>query len=262
MENKRSYKEVCDCLANIAPKTKELTYGRNGYPEFGGHSRRAFYGFDSMADVENLRDKIGCGNIEVIEYRDGHTLARSTGETCSPFTVSPETYGDDYNEWFSPEDEFSFLREQIEELTDNPSVILSPSITTFDELNKACQKAISSECGDWSEQDEGKINKLLENYSKCFEAFQKLELGQIVLTENGEFAEVVDTQSISLVNDTHNKYIALVVDSNDFPGLFIKEQIEFIDKHGLIGVSPVAATAVKSASNGVQKQVKEQTQSL
>ncbi len=174
-------REICENAFNFTLESKELTYGSNGYPEFNGVRRYAYFGFYDFAEAKELAAECH-GTIEQVAWRDGWTLAKSDGIVNFPMAIDVEQdYGNNYNVW-TPEQEFPSL---IERISDCHSI---------DEI-------------------EAQVKKYTEIDSEYFAK----EDDELIIVRDGEYYETIKERPLSWSHDTKNYAIAVVINSKDYP---------------------------------------------
>ncbi len=178
----KTFKQARETLESQGFLMKELTFGRNGYPSFGGKTRFAFYDFsnDDFALCEQLAKEVG-GRIELIHWVNGWQLAESKGETMERIYVSDDRYGDDYSEWCDPDAELIYLKERIEEATNIEDIIT-----------------------------------MAEEYKECKDWYDLVPDNEFILTYFGKYVDTIPRHAMFWEHDTHNYAVAVVIDSEDF----------------------------------------------
>lgn len=178
----KTFEDARETLESEGLRMKELTYGGNGSPSFGGKTRLAFYDFgdDEFALCEQLAKEVG-GRIELIHWRDGWQLAESLGETMERIYLSDDRYGDDYSEWCDPDAEFIYLKERIEEA-----------------------KGIDD------------ISTMVAEYEECRDEYFAVQDDEFILTYFGKYVETLPRHAMNWAHDTHNYAVSVVIDTEDF----------------------------------------------
>lgn len=153
----------------------ETTSAMNGYPQ---SLKKALIGFNTYEQAEKVAEEYGL-SIEYFTKRDGWQFYyRTNDQAYSAIKVSAEDYGDDYR---------AFTSSDYEDFYENEVKGMVGEFDSFDELeaNLASQK-------------------------KIYEAIEKLEDDEMVLTFQGEYYDTVKKYTMCYYYDTKTTVIGLI----------------------------------------------------
>lgn len=237
---KTTFDEAYEIGKQSTTSCKQITHGINGYPLFHGRTEFAFFGFDTFEEAETLAEEIG-GTVQHIHYRDGWQLCESKGNAYEPFTNSSEDYGDDYCEWGDPSTEFQFITENLayDYQVTMPGIVETESgdpdyHATIEKIRELFEPLYES--GELSTvgkkvnpfpqhgtrferyqpSDKEAIESMLNNFEENYKEYMEKPAGSEVITCCGSYFETIQTKSMAFCYDTHNNYIAVVINSDDY----------------------------------------------
>lgn len=153
----------------------ETTSAMNGYPQF---IKKALIGFETFEQAERISNKYGL-SIELFTRHDGWKFYyRTNNRAYSAINVSAEEYGDDY---------MSFTKSDYDDFYDNEVKDMICEFDSFDE-----------------------VESFLNMKKKVYEAIEKLEDDEMVLTCQGEYYDTVKKSAMCHYYDTKTTVIGLI----------------------------------------------------
>lgn len=173
-----------DFKANESANCVELTYGSNGYPEFHGECRKAFYefGVETFEEIQEIANKYPHAEIATIFWKDGWDLAKEIGWAHDLLEESADMFGDDYSEY-------------------------SPNDSMFGEVIKD----IVSDCdGDLFELED-KLSIVLSQLREANDAYSKAKDNQVVVMRGIEYIETMDRKTEYIRHITSNEHTAIAI---------------------------------------------------
>lgn len=183
-------------IDNFAEENKlpsvTLTYGTNGYPSFGDHTRIAFWGFDNktLEDIREIASKYPHASVHQIYWKDGWDgLAVDKGEAYELIPVDPGDFGNELSV-FIPEDSM-------------PTEILNDII---------------SDCEGDSLELEKELTKFLKTLKETNDAYLAADDDELVLVNGITYDRTVKNKDskVRVEGNCETFAIAIVFDSDDF----------------------------------------------